>query len=97
MSKEDILKILFSAIDQLNAQRNQPLEKVPSLSLSGTASKLDSLGFVNFIVSAEILLASELGISISLTSEDLISNPDGPFRTIETLVNYIAEKTYTQP
>ena len=52
---------------------------------------LDSLGLVNLILSIEDKLSEEFDISISLASEKAMSQKISPFKSIESLHNYIQE------
>ena len=57
--------------------------------LSGTGSKLDSFELVNFLLDLEQLVNGLFGVSISLMDERAMSERTSPFRTIQTLVNFI--------
>ena len=57
--------------------------------LFGTGSKLDSFELVNFLLDLEQLVNGLFGVSISLMDERAMSERTSPFRTIQTLVNFI--------
>ena len=91
MGKREIEEIIYRAIDELNedlSEQNQ-LEKSKSTVLLGKGSQIDSLGFVNFIASIEDYIEEETGLVLTLVNENSISVEPSPFRTIETLVEYI--------
>ena len=58
--------------------------------LLGNDAVVDSIGLVNLIVDIESAL-SEKDIEITLTSEDAMSRRKSPFRSVETLSDYIIE------
>lgn len=60
--------------------------------LYGHDGGLDSLGLVSFIIALEQALQDELGLSITLADEKAMSQKNSPFRTVETLTDYIARK-----
>lgn len=57
--------------------------------LFGRGGLLDSLGLVRLIVAIEGALEEELGVSVVLADERAMSQKNSPFRTIESLTNYI--------
>ena len=59
--------------------------------LFGENSALDSMGLVNVIVDIEANFLDE-NHEISLTSEKAMSRRNSPFRTIETLAEFINEQ-----
>jgi acyl carrier protein len=89
---ERVVKAIFSAIDEVNQQlpREQRLEKSTHTVLLDESGKLDSLGLVNLIVSTEQNIEEEFGIAISLVDEEALSQENGPFRNVSTLLCYIA-------
>ena len=89
--KEKIFNIIYSAIDEINEQlpKSRNLAKTPQETLFGEGGKLDSLGLVNLIVSVEGFLDDELGESITIADEKAMSLRNSPFRTVQTLADYI--------
>tara|TARA_B100000686_G_C15990065_1_gene571576 strand:+ start:235 stop:537 length:303 start_codon:yes stop_codon:yes gene_type:complete len=89
---QSIEEIIFSAVNEINDQL--PVEKRMVLSLDcglfGKTGNLDSLELVNFIVIAEQKIEEGLGVSIVLADERAMSQAKSPFRTLGTLVEYIA-------
>ena len=67
VTKKKIIDILFSAVDEINQAlpKEKRLDKSPQTALLGAQAKLDSLNFVNLILSAEEKLSAEFG-TISL-------------------------------
>ncbi len=88
MEKKEAIEIVINAvkeyIDDESAQINE------SAILLGNNAVVDSIGLVNLIVDVESALA-EKDIEITLTSEDAMSRRKSPFRSVETLGDYIIE------
>jgi D-alanine--poly(phosphoribitol) ligase subunit 2 len=91
--EEQVIQAIFGAIDEINQQlpRAQRLEKSTQTALLDGAGKLDSLGLINLIVATEQRIEEVLGIAVSLIDDDVLSQDDGPFRSVGTLSAYIHE------
>jgi acyl carrier protein len=89
--REDILRLVYAAIDDVNAQTvdGGPLDKSPDTALLGGDQGMDSLTFVNLIVALEEQIQVHLGESVVLVDEDSMSRQDQPFRTVGTLAKYV--------
>ena len=85
-----ILQIIYSAIDELNQQLPERLEKSADTVLFGEGAKLDSLGLVNLIVITEQKAEEALGATITLADEKAMSRENSPFKSIGTLADYIS-------
>jgi len=57
--------------------------------LLGGDTMLDSLGLVELIVDVEQRLEAELGVAVTLADERAMSLRQSPFRTVDTLADYI--------
>ncbi len=92
--QNDIIQILYAAIDDLNLQLppEQRLEKSTGTVLFGEGGRLDSLGLVSFIVAAEQKLTEMADISLTLADEKAMSRRNSPFRTVGSLAEYIGER-----
>jgi acyl carrier protein len=89
---ERITRVVFRAIDGIN-QARPPHAQVPKsldTPLVSEGSVLDSLGMVNFVVAVEEEVADEFGVAITIADEKARAQPGSPFRTVGTLVGYIA-------
>lgn len=58
--------------------------------LLGSDAVVDSMGLVNLIVDIEGEL-SDNDLEVTLTSEKAMSQRNSPFKTVDTLTNYIKE------
>jgi acyl carrier protein len=89
---KEIARSLFNVIDEFN--RTLPpekrLKKAADTTFFGENGTLDSVGLVNLIVATEQRIEEDFGIPISLADERAMSQENSPFRTVDTLVNYIA-------
>lgn len=90
---DNVLKVIYESISDLNLQLPQDRRMDPSLStvLFGAGSRLDSLGLGNFIVIAEQKLEDHFGFRFDLTEDDPFSPATGHFRTVQSLADYVCE------
>ena len=87
----NMLPLIYEAIDELNETLDEPIEKSDSTQLFGSKSKLDSMCLVSLIVTVERLIDEKYGKTITLASEKAFSRSSSPFRTVQTLSEYIVE------
>lgn len=89
--RDDILAVIYSAIDEVNRQsvEGSQIEKSLDTPLLAKGSGLDSLTFVNLIVAVEGQLETTMGRSIVLVDEDSMALQEHPFRTIGSLAGYV--------
>lgn len=91
INKERVVKVIFSAVDQVNLQlsRENQLSKAIDTAIFGAGAKLDSLGFINFIVALEQKIEDEFQETILMDNIE-ISRKNNPFRSIGALANHIS-------
>ena len=91
MERSAILNLIYAAIDEVNPALppDRQIEKSPETQLFGRGSRLDSLGLVNLVVATEARLMDS-GAVVSLADERAMSQKQSPFRTVETLCDYIS-------
>jgi acyl carrier protein len=70
----------------------QQLQNSNSTIIFGPGSNLDSLGFVNFIVTIESEVDSNLNKTIFIVDEEAMEMAENPFRTIESLKKLLVKK-----
>ena len=92
MQRSEIIELLYEVIDEMNQQFNSQdnLEKKESLELLGEASKLDSLGLINFIIAVEEKYEVRFDLALNLTSEEMMIKENSPLRTLGVLADYIS-------
>ena len=90
---EEITRMLFSVIDELNQLRPaaEHLEKNLDSPLAGDGGVLDSAGLINLVVITEQKTAEDLGSSILLTDDHTMSRVKEVFGTLGTLADYIQQ------
>ena len=91
MNKEKIFKIIMDTIDDYLEQLDLEIKADKNTVIFGKESALDSMGLVNIIIDIESRFLDE-DIEISLTSEKAMSRRNSPFRTVNTLADYITEQ-----
>ena len=91
IARNKILEGIYAAIDEVNEQfpEDQNLEKSLETVLLGSSGKLESVNLVNLLVAIEENIEEAFGIPISITDERAVSEKNSPFRTVETLCNFM--------
>jgi len=90
-TKNEIIDIIFKSIDEINEQNETHLVKDEKTKLFGRDSDLDSLGLVNLIVSVEENINDRFDVSISIVDEKALSQKNSPFKSVETLTDYLMQ------
>ena len=57
----------------------------------GGGSNLDSLGLINFLVSVEQKIEDTYGMEITIADEKAMSLKNSPFRTVDSLNDYLTK------
>lgn len=82
--------VVSSLSDALSRGKGPSFDAVEeSTHLIGRGSVLDSLGLVTLIVDLEQRLEEEYGVSVVLANDRAISQKNSPFRTVQSLTEYI--------
>ena len=91
MSNEQILKLIYAAISEINQQldEHQQILLEPDSVLFGANGALDSLGLVSLILDIEERIADEYGKTVTLADDRAMSQRNSPFRTATSLADYI--------
>ena len=94
ITKARILEAIFKAIEDTNrfATPSARLAQIPTAILSGEGAMLDSLALITLIVSVEEHLMSNLGVSISVLDEEVWADPNGPYRSVDALADWILKR-----
>ncbi len=90
--EEQVLSVIYSAIDEINEPlpKAQQCEKTLETSLFGPNGHLDSLGVTILIVALEQRIEEEFDTYISLTDENTMSLEYSPFLTVDSLTQHIS-------
>lgn len=91
MQKDKIIKILVNTIDEYFETQDLDEKANSDTTLFGQKAILDSMGLVNVIVDIESKFL-DVDKEISLTSEKAMSRRNSPFKTVDTLANFIYEQ-----
>jgi acyl carrier protein len=91
LMRDDVMAVIYAAIDELNSQSLQgsKIQKDLETPLLAKGSGLDSLAFVNLIVAVEGQLETSMGMSVVLVDEESMSLQEAPFRTVGSLAKYV--------
>ena len=88
-AKNKIIEIIYTSIDEINLQSDSNIPKDINSRLFGQESSLDSLGLVNLIVAIEEAVNEKFDVAISIVDEKAMSQVRSPFRTVDSLAEYI--------
>lgn len=82
---------IYAAVDEANLDRGDepPLQKAPDTPIHGSASGLDSLGLINFIVAVEENVENATGVPIVLGDDRALAQEPSPFSSIGVLADYV--------
>ncbi len=91
--KEKIEKIIIDTLIELNEELELGELENPTLKtrLYGSSSCLDSLALVSFIADLEERIDEEFDKQIVLADEKAMSQKTSPFRSVESLSDYIVK------
>lgn len=92
---ESMTGLMRAAVDAQGDQHE--LVVAPDSDLVGARAILSSLALVTYILDVEGYLDTEHGLQVTLVSEQALSRSESPFRTVETLADYILELTGEPP
>ena len=89
----EVERAVVAAIDDYNQQvpDGQQLRAARETVLFGKGAALDSMGLVNLILCVEQRIAEDLGHEVAISDDRAMSRRTSPFRTMGTLVDYVAE------
>ena len=89
--QEVLLTIIEQSFDELNALRedSEKLLFSNSTQLYGAESPLDSVDLVNLLLAIEERIEDELDVSFTIANEKALSMKNSPFRTVQTLCDYL--------
>jgi D-alanine--poly(phosphoribitol) ligase subunit 2 len=91
--RDKALKIIFSALDLINAEKDSAVKLTMSeeAALMGAEANLDSFELVSLVLSVESKLGEDLGAGIILADEKAMSQRSSPFRTVGAMADYIVK------
>jgi acyl carrier protein len=88
---ENIVAAIYRAVDWINGELppDRQLAKVPGTRLLGSESVLDSMHLVSLIIAIEREVEDTFGVALTLADERALSMKESPFRSIQSLAEYI--------
>ena len=88
---ENIVAAIYRAVDWINGELppDRQLIKARETRLLGSQSVLDSMHLVSLIVAIEREVEDIFGVTLTLVDERALSMKESPFRSIESLADYI--------
>ena len=91
INSENIVAAVYRAVDWINGelQPDRQLIKAPETRLVGSESVLDSMHLVSLIVAIEREVEDAFGVAVTLADERALSMSASPFRSIQSLTDYI--------
>ncbi len=86
-----VTDIIITSLQEFNEELQEPTLAQPTLTtkLFGGDGALDSLALVSLIADVEEKISINYGRDIVLADEKAMSQKVSPFRTVESLANYI--------
>lgn len=94
MDRKAITDIIINSLSEVLSETDEPQpihsdELNESTYLLGRRSILDSLSLIKLIINIEQKLNEDYGFSVIIADERAMSREKSPFRTVETLVEYV--------
>ena len=91
MNLQTIRTLIIDSLKEYNQELQSKELQNPTIDtmLYGSSSALDSLGLVYIVSDLEDKIYQNFGKSIVLADERAMSQKTSPFRSVETLANYI--------
>jgi len=91
IDRTTVAGLVFVSLREVIAQSGQqaPAEFSEQTTLLGRNAVLDSLGMVTLIVELEQQLEEQYNRTLTLANDRAMSQKNSPFRTVETLTDYI--------
>ena len=88
---ENIIAAIYRAVDWINGELrpDRQLIKAGETRLLGSQSVLDSMHLVSLIVAIEREVEDMFGVTLTLVDERALSMKESPFRSIQSLADYI--------
>lgn len=97
-SQLEIKAIIEDVVAEFNETLDNkiPIESGLDTPLYGAKGALDSLAFVSLIIAIEQAIEEKFGITVVLADEKAMSQRNSPFRSVGTLVDYVARLIFEQ-
>ena len=90
-TRDEVIGIVTRTLRRTYSDSNLEGDVAIDTRLAGKSALLDSLQLVSFIVDVESEVNAAFGSGIALADEKAMSREKSPFRSVETLVEYVTE------
>jgi acyl carrier protein len=96
---ENIVAAIYRAVDWINGELppDRQLIKMPGTRLLSAESVLDSMHLVSLILGIEREVENTFGMALTLADERALSMKASPFRSIQSLADYIGSLVIDTP
>lgn len=95
LNRSEIAQMIITSLQEVLAMDNNGSSNLqifsPATRLLGREAVLDSMGLVNLIVEVEQRLEDIYDLTVVLADERAMSQKNSPFRSVETLADYICQ------
>lgn len=94
LNRDTAVRLVTEALVEVNRtlDADRELSAAEDSVLVGDGAPLDSLGLINLIVALEARVQETCGVEIGLIEAAGMNAEQSPFRTVRTLVDYLAEQ-----
>jgi hypothetical protein len=82
-------ELLQGAVDQEG--EHSTVQVTATSPLVGGEAVLSSMGLVSYVMDVEAMIAEKHDIEVALVNENALSRSQSPFRTVDTLADYVLE------
>lgn len=88
----EITQMILEALRELRTHQGKQrmAELSPTTRLYGHGSDVDSLGLVQLLIDVEERVSDRYGVPVGLTDEKAMSQAHSPFRSVDSLAQYLA-------
>jgi acyl carrier protein len=89
--EEEITQMILKALRGLRTSRGKRRMAAisPTTRLYGHGSDIDSLGLVQLLIDVEERVSDRYGVPVSLADEKAMSQAHSPFRSVDSLAQYL--------
>jgi len=93
MDREALVGLMTTLlVDAVEAEEeDHGLNLTPSAPLVGGEAVMSSMSLVSFIMDIEAELEAQHDLEVTLVNESALSRAKSPFRTVDTLADYVLE------
>ena len=91
IDRNQIVDVIVAALHNLNQEfdESERFQVHENMALFGRESALDSMGLVSLVMDVEFMLNERYGIDVNLADERAMSMKNSPFRSVQSLADYI--------